>query len=145
MNKTLLDKAYANLIYAKSGFLRADDEIVFDLVGYHVQQAVESTIKYVLEMNGVEYAHNHNIRQMIQLSESKNVDLKLPEFIYEHAEMFTEWEASSRYVMNFKLELKWAKAGYKAAAEYYRDVVLEYEPEKYRDDIFLDEKEKNDQ
>lgn len=57
-NETLLDKSIQNLNYAKilySSELTLD-EAYLNYVGYHLQQAVELSIKYMLEMNGVEYS-----------------------------------------------------------------------------------------
>ena len=106
MNETLLDKAVQNLNCAKTLY---NSELIFDeaylnYVGYHLQQAVELSIKYMLEINGVEYSKTHDIEQLIQLAKNNNVELYISNYIYEKAEMFSSWEAKTRYIMNYKLE-----------------------------------------
>ena len=56
-NETLLDKAVQNLNCATIIFNSnlVQDEVYLNYVGYHLQQAVELSIKYTLENNGVEY------------------------------------------------------------------------------------------
>ncbi len=51
-NQTLLDKAMQNLYCAKALFQSlGNDEVYLNYVGYHLQQAVEMSIKYNLELN----------------------------------------------------------------------------------------------
>lgn len=57
-------------------------------------------------MCGVEYSKTHNIEQLIQLANSYNVDLSITDYIYDKAEMFSSWEAKTRYIKNYKLEKK---------------------------------------
>ena len=105
-NETLLDKAVQNLNCAKILYNSEllEDEAYLNYVGYHLQQAVELSIKYILEMNGIEYSKTHDIEQLIQLASESNVDLYISDYIYDKAEMFSSWEAKTRYIMNYKLE-----------------------------------------
>lgn len=104
--ETLLDKAIQNLNCAEIIYSSEliHDEAYLNYVGYHLQQAVELSLKHMLEMNGVEAIRTHEIEQIIQLAKERNVDLMLTKFIYERAEMFTSWEAKTRYIKNYKLE-----------------------------------------
>ena len=104
--ETLLDKAIQNLNCAEIIYNSEliHDEAYLNYVGYHLQQAVELSLKHMLEMNGVEAIRTHEIEQIIQLAKERNVDLMLTKFIYERAEMFTSWEAKTRYIKNYKLE-----------------------------------------
>ena len=81
-----------------------NDEAYLNYVGYHIQQALELSIKYVLEMNGVNYPKTHDIDQLIRLANINNVDLYLNEYIDDHSEMFSLWEARTRYILNYRLE-----------------------------------------
>lgn len=80
--------------------------IAVNIIAYHLQQSLEFTLKYQLENNGVEYPKTHNISQLITLANNNNIDLKLSEYIDDHAEMFTIWESQSRYVLDYSVELK---------------------------------------
>ena len=106
-NETLFDKAerqfnVALMIRESMG----EDERYLTEVGYHLQQAVEQTIKYLLEMQGVSYAFSHDITYLIRLAEENDADICLTEYIDEHSEMLSSWEANTRYVLNYTLELR---------------------------------------
>jgi len=131
MTKTLLDKAYANLSVAGNLFPQIRDERQFDFVGYHIQQGVEDLIKFILEQNGCEYPKSHNIRQLIQLAESHDVDLLIPDYLEDHAEMLTEWEAMSRYDSEFSLDAKRAVQSYTEALTYFSHVAHIFTHETY--------------
>lgn len=105
-NETLFDKAKQNLKVAESIYstIATNDEAYLNYVGYHIQQALELSIKYMLEMNGVNYPKTHDIDQLIRLANINNVDLYLNEYIDDHSEMFSLWEARTRYILNYRLE-----------------------------------------
>ena len=69
-NETLFDKAKQNLKVAESIYstIAINDEAYLNYVGYHIQQALELSIKYMLEMNGVNYPKTHDIDQDWQTS-----------------------------------------------------------------------------
>lgn len=106
--ETLFDKAKQNYKVAKIIYstTASDDEAYLNYVGYHLQQSVEFTLKYILEMNGIEYPKSHDIEQLIRLANKNNVNLYLTEYIEEHSEMFSSWEAKTRYILNYRLEEK---------------------------------------
>lgn len=102
---TLFDKAVANL---KSARLLVDnsagDEEQLNFAGYHLQQAVELAIKFLLEQDGVEYPKTHDIDQLIRIANESKVDLCLSEYVEEHAEMLSVWEAKARYILGYSIE-----------------------------------------
>lgn len=106
MTETLLDKAEVNynvavMIYNSMN----DDEIYLNNIGYNLQQAVELAIKFVLEREGVAYPRIHAIEQLISLADSNNIDLYLDDYIREHSEMFSTWEARTRHILGYRIEL----------------------------------------
>ena len=105
-NETLFDKAKQNLKVAESIYstIAINDEAYLNYVGYHIQQALELSIKYMLEMNGVNYPKTHDIDQLIRLANINYVELYLNEYIDDHSEMFSLWEARTRYILNYRLE-----------------------------------------
>lgn len=105
-NETLFDKAKQNLKVAESIYstIAINDEAYLNYVGYHIQQALELSIKYMLEMNGVNYPKTHDIDQLIRQANINNVELYLNEYIDDHSEMFSLWEARTRYILNYRLE-----------------------------------------
>lgn len=105
--ETLLDMANTN--YKTSQILlenRQDDERILCSVGYHLQQTVELAIKHFLEEDGVRYGYIHDITQLIIIAKENHVDTHISEYIDEHSEMFTSWEAKTRYIKGFRLELR---------------------------------------
>lgn len=105
--RTLYDKAVANfqtaqILHEYSG----DDEEQLNVMGYHLQQAMELALKYLLEQNGIEYPKTHDIDQLIRLGHEAKIELLLPEYLEDHAEMLSQWEAKSRYVLGYAIEAR---------------------------------------
>lgn len=104
---TLYDKAAANFRCATAILAAADgDEEQLNMAGYHLQQALELTLKYLLEQYGVEYPKTHDIDQLIRLGNENGAELHLTEYVEDHAEMFSQWEVKSRYVIGYAIEAK---------------------------------------
>jgi len=102
---TLFDKALSNFNTAR--ILRrfmGDDEEQLNIIAFHLQQALEFSIRYMLEMEGTEYPKTHNIEQLIRIGIKAGADLRLPEYITDHSEMFSVWEERSRYILGYLAE-----------------------------------------
>ena len=80
------------------------NEEYLNYIGYHLQQAVELNLKYQLEMSGIEYPKTHDIDQLLRIGKENGADLLVTEYIEDHSEMFSLWEARTRYVLNYHLE-----------------------------------------
>ncbi len=116
---TLYDKAAANLRSAHVVFGHADgDEEQLNVAGYHLQQAMEFALKYLLEQNGIEYPRTHDIDQLIRMGNEAGIGLWLPEYLEEHAEMFSQWEARSRYVLGYAIEARKIERALKSIDDY---------------------------
>ena len=121
--ETLLDKAIQNITLAKMIYSQlTDDEVYLNYIAYHVQQAIELSIKYTLELNGVEYPRTHDISQLIYLAKKESIDLYLSKYIEEHSDMFTIWESKTRYVLNYKLERKKVEIAITETEKYIQDI-----------------------
>lgn len=105
MSETLLDKSIQNYNVAQTLWENmGDDESFLNYIGYHLQQSVELAIKYRFEISSFDYPRTHDIDQLIRVANSQNIDLGLTEYIEDHAEMFSLWEARTRYILNYRLE-----------------------------------------
>ena len=105
--ETLLDKAVANYNIAQAIMQTLSaDEIYLTGIAYHLQQSVELAIKHILETEGAEYPHTHDIDQLILFAKDNDVDLHITDYIDEHSEMLSVWEAKTRYVKGFRIELR---------------------------------------
>lgn len=104
---TLYDKAVANLRSAQILYdYREGDEEQLNVVGYHLQQAMELALKYLLEQHGIAYPKTNDIDQLIRLGCEAGADLYLSEYLEDHAEMFSQWEAKARYVLGYSIEAR---------------------------------------
>lgn len=105
MRETQLDIAYSN--WEVSSILtasNADDENILNHAAYHLQQAVELALKYVLEQNGVSYPKTHDIEILLKAAKDNQIFLSKFDWIYEHAEMLSSWEAKTRYIVAYLVE-----------------------------------------
>ena len=104
-DETLLDKAKQNVNVAKMIFNSSKgDEIYLNYIGYHLQQAVELAVKHGMECFGIEYPRTHDIEQLILKCKDEGIDIGVTDYVDDHSEMFTQWEAKTRYIKNYRLE-----------------------------------------
>lgn len=71
-----------------------DHDIPDDVLGFHVQQAVEKRLKAVLALNEVEYEHTHSVSYLTALIEQQGIDLP---GCREEIEGLTPWAVAARY------------------------------------------------
>ena len=84
---TYYEKALSNFKTAKIVFnFASDDEEQLNIVGYHLQQAIELAIKHILALNGVPFQKTHDIDQLINIADLNNIELYLPDYIKEKAD-----------------------------------------------------------
>lgn len=105
MRETQLDIAYSN--WEVSRILigsQTDDENILNHAAYHLQQAAELALKYVLEQNGVSYPKTHDIEILLKAAKDNQVFLPGSDWIESHAEMLSSWEAKTRYIVAYLVE-----------------------------------------
>ncbi len=110
------------------------DKTYLGKVGYHLQQAVELALKFQLEMNGIEYPKMHDITQLILICKASETDIYVSEYIDDHSEMFTEWEAKSRRVLNYRLEERKTDKVYLEVSDYIKRIKAENEHDNNTED-----------
>ena len=75
-NYSLLDRAKKDVWNARLVFKHWDgDELSYDIAAYHVQQAIEKSMKYVLSQNKVEFKKQHDAVFLKEQFEDNNIDL----------------------------------------------------------------------
>lgn len=140
MSETLLDKGKQNLNVAKMIHKGMEsDEIYLNYIGYHLQQAVELTIKYQLEMQGTDYRKTHDIEQLILQAKKDGAGLVLTEYVEDHSDMFTMWESKTRYIKDYHLEKSKVEKALEETEKFISVV-----KEKYKEEKEIDEKEEVD-
>jgi HEPN domain-containing protein len=71
-----------------------DPEIPDDVLGFHMQQAVEKRLKAVLVLHGVEYERTHSVSYLTTLIERRGIELPA---CRERIEELTPWAVAARY------------------------------------------------
>ena len=132
MSETLLTRARHNHKVAMSLWnVMGSDELYLNSIGFNLQQSVELAINFVLEQDGVTYPRTHELVQLYQRSKKENLDLLLSEYMYDHLEMFTSWEAKTRYILDFVLEKDKIQRAMKEVHKYLLSVEREYDITSY--------------
>ncbi len=126
--KNLFDKALTNFDCAKiiRKSINDDDEEMINLVGYHLQQALELSLKYTLEMNGVGYPTTHRIEDLIKIAKNNNVDLHINDYIKEHDALLTSWESNTRYIIGYLIELEKIDKAIPQLESYFMELINIY-------------------
>lgn len=81
-----------------------NDEMILNNAAYHLQQAVEKVLKGALECVGVTVPNTHKITKLIDMVANNGANLVITEWLDDHSEMLSEWEAETRYNMDFLVE-----------------------------------------
>jgi hypothetical protein len=98
--RTLIHKAEQDeLVLVK---LFDDPEVSDEILGYHLQQAVEKRLKAVLALNGIDFKWKHNMSYLTTLLEKGGVELPP---CREQIEDLTPWASDARYEGFFEGEL----------------------------------------
>ena len=81
-----------------------NDEMILNNAAYHLQQAVEKVLKGALECVGVTVPNTHKISKLVKMISDNGANLVITDWIDDHSEMLGEWEAQTRYDMDFLVE-----------------------------------------
>ena len=74
----------------------SDDKALRLQAAYHMQQAIEKTIKLKAEIAGLNL-WGHDIDVLIKRCDDADADIVIPKIIREKADMYTHWESERRY------------------------------------------------
>ena len=96
----LMDYETAEMIW-KSPYY---DEMILNNAAYHLQQTVEKVLKGALECVGITVPNTHKISKLIKMISDHGANIALTAWIDDHSEMLSEWEAETRYDMDFLVE-----------------------------------------
>lgn len=81
-----------------------NDEAYMNMVAYHLQQAVEKTLKAFLECAGVTVPNTHDIDRLVRMSGNNGSRVIVTEWVEDKADMLTRWETDTRYDMDYCVE-----------------------------------------
>ncbi len=81
-----------------------NDEAYMNSVAYHLQQAVEKTLKAFLECVGVTVPNTHDISRLVRMSQNNGSRVVITEWIDDKSDMLTRWETDTRYDIDYCVE-----------------------------------------
>ena len=94
----LLARAKVKRANAENNYMRiSEDDAFLDDCCYNLQQAIEFTLKYIVELNGCNYMETHDLRPQLNKLKSLGVEIPNAEKIRRMASTLNSWEAESRY------------------------------------------------
>ena len=95
-NYSLLDRAKKDAWNARLVFAHWDgDELSYDIAAYHVQQAVEKSMKYVLSQNKVVFKKQHDAAFLKEQFEGNSIGL--PEWFVPNMDTLDKFVTQARY------------------------------------------------
>ena len=98
----LLARAKVKLENAENDYLKMGDEDAYrDDCCYNLQQAIEMSLKSIVELNGLTIAENHDLRVNINVLNRAGVDIPMQEEIRKMASTLYSWETETRYKDGF--------------------------------------------
>lgn len=92
VHEILLQKAAADETASRG--LSELPGITDDIIGFHVQQAIEKRLKAVLASRGIEYPFTHDLRRLCALIEEAGITLPAPAM---DLNAYTPFAAITRY------------------------------------------------
>lgn len=95
------------------------DEMILNNAAYHLQQAVEKVLKGALECVGVTVPNTHKISKLVKMIADNGASLTVTDWVDDHSEMLSEWEAQSRYDMDFLVERRKLDRAMKEVREFF--------------------------
>ena len=81
-----------------------NDEMYLNGAAYHLQQAVEKILKGSLECVGITVPNTHKISKLVEMVYNHGANVQITEWLDDHSEMLSEWDAETRYNMDFVVE-----------------------------------------
>ncbi len=102
----------ADIIAAKQAIDFFESKKIKDIkniAAYHLQQAAEKLIKYqiykVLNDTDNRRMYTHDLSKLREYADSEGISLIVPEYIDDHLNSITDWEAGSRYNIGFSIRI----------------------------------------
>lgn len=98
----LLERAKVKLENAENNYNKmGDDDAYRDDVCYNLQQSIEMTLKAIVELNGLQYAENHDVRANLNILNRQNITVPMQTELRNMASTIYSWETESRYKDSF--------------------------------------------
>lgn len=103
----MLSRAKVSLEHAKNDYTKInEDDCYLDSCCFHLQQSIEFILKGIVEMNGLRYAENHDVRANLNILNRENITIPCEREIRDKASTLYSWETESRYKDSFIAAIK---------------------------------------
>ena len=119
----------ADIIAARQAIDYFDQTHIKDIkniAAYHLQQAAEKLIKYqiykALQTTENRKMYTHDLSKLIEYAKAESLKLIVPEYIREHVNSITEWEAGSRYDIGFSIRIDSLKKCFKVIEDWEKQI-----------------------
>ena len=127
----LLQRAYMDIQAAEAiRDYNFTDELQYDVLSYHVQQAIEKIMKFELESVGVEFPFDHRMNIIYELM--KDSGLSPPEWIWENRFILNSYATETRYSEDLVATKRESLEILDSAKDYYNDIVRQQEAQQYK-------------
>lgn len=103
----LLSRSKIALEHARSDYSKIDtNDCYLDSCCFNLQQCIEFLLKGIVEMNGLQYAENHDIRANLNILNRIGVEIPCEKDLRLMASTLYSWETESRYKDSFIAAIK---------------------------------------
>lgn len=118
----LLSRAEVSFDNAEHNYNKINiDDCYLDACCYNLQQSIEFSLKFLVEMTGQQYAENHDIRSNINILNKVDYHIKNEKELRNMASTLYSWETESRYRDSFVALIE----DVEEAFVYAKDLLLE--------------------
>lgn len=119
----------ADILMARQGIELYNEKKIKEVkntVAYHIQQASEKMIKIQIYRSGIAFNNSavyiHNLPKLIAYAESIGIMLVIPDEIRSNALTITDWEAGSRYDLQFVVRIDTLEKYQKIVEDWFNDL-----------------------
>ena len=95
-----------------------------NVAAYHLQQAAEKLIKIQIYSSCSNISNNqmftHNLERLIVYADSLGIAPVIPDYIRKHSLQITDWEAGSRYDVDFSVRIDTLKKTYEVICKWIK-------------------------
>lgn len=129
----LLERAKVKLENAQNDYdkIQKSDAYLDDCC-FNLQQAIEFTLKYIVEMNGKEPVPTHDIRAQLNILDNNGVEIPQKDEVRNLSSTINSWVTESRYLDNFTATISDVSAAMsiaQALCDYCEGLVIEIDNE----------------
>lgn len=97
-----------------------------NIAAYHLQQAAEKLIKIQILSadSGIDdhKLYTHNLDFLVRTAKACNINLTIPEYVFQKRNIITGWESGSRYIPDFSVRIDTLKKACSVIYEWYNDL-----------------------